>query len=435
MSPAGGPADSETTAALVTFLILLVPLAAAGVALIHTGLSRSRSAAHTMLASLSIAAVAALVYGACGFAWQGAAGVPGHTILVGGKTWSWIGGERLFLRSLTASGSPAGIVACFGVFAAGLCALIPLGAGADRWRLGAALASTAFLAGGMYPLFAHWTWNGGWLASLGGNYGLGRGYVDLAGAGAIHALGGMSALALCWTLGPRRSKYTLDGMPVALPGHNTVLVLAGCLFAWVGWLGLNGAGALLFGGLSANALALAGVNTTFAAAAASLTAAAVTRIRFRRPDASLCANGWVGGLVASSGGCAFFTPFAAMLVGVVAGLLIPLSVEWLDLYLELDDPGGAISVYGVGGLWGVLATGMLADIPGAGSGQFMAQLLGVSTLLGFALPLFYAWHRLLNRVYPQRVSDQGERQGMDLHELGAGAYPEFVIHREDFSQR
>jgi Amt family ammonium transporter len=434
MNLAGGPAFSETTVALATFLIFLVPLAAAGAALIHTGLSRSRSAAHTMLASLAIVAVAALVYGVCGFAWQGAVGVPGHTIVVAGKTWSWVGGERFFLRSLS-SGSPTGIVACFGVFAAGLCALIPLGAGADRWRLGAALFSTVFLAGGIYPLFAHWTWGSGWLAALGGNYGLGRGYVDLAGAGAIHALGGMSALALCWTLGPRRSKYTSDGMPVALPGHNTVLVLAGCLLAWVGWLGLNGTGTLLFGGVSVNALALVGVNTTFAAAAAALTAAAVTRARFRRPDASLCANGWVGGLVASSGGCAFFNPFAAVFVGAVAGLLIPLSVEWLDIYLELDDPGGAISVYGVGGLWGVLATGMLADIPGSGDGQFLAQLIAVSTLLGFALPVFYAWHRLLNRLYPQRVSDQGERQGMDLHELGAGAYPEFVIHREDFSQR
>ncbi|MGP8243702.1 MAG: ammonium transporter [Bryobacteraceae bacterium] len=435
MSPAGGPPYSETTAALVTFLIFLVPLAAAGVALIHTGLSRSRSAAHTMLASLSVAAAAALVYGVCGFAWQGAAGESGHMILVGGKTWGWIGGERFFLRGLTASGLPAAMVACFGVFAAGLCALIPLGAGADRWRLGAALASTAFVAGLMYPLFAHWTWSGGWLSALGVNYGLGHGYVDLAGAGGIHALGGMSALALCWMLGPRRSKYTLDGMPVALPGHNTVLVLAGCLLAWTGWLGLNGAGALLFGGLSASALPLVGVNTTFAAAAAALTAAAVTRIRFRRPDASLCANGWVGGLVASSGACAFFTPFAAVFVGAVAGLLIPLSVEWLDIYLELDDPGGAISVYGVGGLWGMLATGMLADVPGSGNGQFLAQIVGISTILGFALPVFYGWHWCLNRVYPQRVSDEGERQGLDLHELGAGAYPEFVIHREDFSQR
>jgi Amt family ammonium transporter len=434
MIPAAEPAYSETTAALTILLVFLIPLAAAGVALIHTGLSRSRSAAHTMLASLLIAAVAALVYGACGFAWQGVTGHPGHSILIAGRAWRWIGNESFFLHSITVSEPPAAMVACFGVFSAGLCTLIPLGAGADRWRLGAALASAVFVAGIVFPLFAHWTW-AGWLRDLGNLYGLGGGYVDLAGSGAIHALGGMSALALCWTLGPRRSKYTLDGMPVALPGHNTVLVLAGCLLAWTGWLGLNGAGALLFGGLSASALPLVAIDTTFAAAAAALTAAAVTRIRFRRPDASLCANGWVGGLVASSGACAFFTPFTAVFVGAIAGLLIPLSVEWLDIYLELDDPGGAISVYGVGGVWGMLATGLLADIPGIGSGQFLAQLVAVSTLLGFALPVFYAWHRLLNRVYPQRVSDEGERQGMDLHELGAGAYPEFVIHREDFSQR
>ena len=337
MIPTAVPAYYEPTAVLAVILIFLIPLATAGVALIHTGLSRSRSAAHTMLASLSIAAVAGIAYGVCGFAWQGAAGHPGHAILVAGKAWSWIGNESFFLRSLTVSGPPAAMVACFGVFAAGLCALIPLGAGADRWRLGAALASAVFVAGIVFPLFAHWTW-AGWLRDLGNLYGLGSGYVDLAGAGAIHALGGMSALALCWTLGPRRSKYTLDGMPLALPGHNTVLVLAGCLLAWTGWLGLNGAGALLFGGLSASALPLVVIDTTFAAAAAALTAAAVTRIRFRRPDASLCANGWVGGLVASSGACAFFTPFTAVFVGAIAGLLIPLSVEWLDIYLEFRRP-------------------------------------------------------------------------------------------------
>lgn len=433
MNPAAARVFGDTVAALSVFLVFLIPLAVAGVALIHTGLSRSRSAAHTMLTSLAISAVAALVYGVCGFAFQ-AAGDPAHTVVIAGKAWSWIGSGGFFLRGIGQAPLHDAMVACFGVFAAGLCAAIPLGAGADRWRLGGALASSALVAGLMFPLFAHWTW-AGWLANLGSAYGLGRGYVDLAGAGAIHALGGMSALALCWTLGPRRSKYTLDGMPVALPGHNTVLVLAGCLLAWVGWLGLNGAGALLFGGLPAGALPSIGINTTFAASAAALTTAAITRIRFRRPDASLCANGWVGGLVASSSGCAFFTPFTAVFVGAVAGLLVPLSVEWLDIYLELDDPGGAISVYGVGGLWGVVSTGLLADIPGSGGGQLLAQLVAVSTLLGFAVPVFYGWHWLLNRIYPQRVSDEGERQGMDLHELGAGAYPEFMIHREDFKQR
>jgi Amt family ammonium transporter len=166
---------------------------------------------------------------------------------------------------------------------------------------------------------------------------------------------------------------------------------------------------------------------------AALAAAAITRARFGRPDASLCANGWVAGLVASSAACAFMTPAAAALTGLVAGALVTFSVEWLDIHLGVDDPAGSISVHAIGGIWGLLALGIFARIPGD-SGQFAAQLAGVATLLGFVLPLTYSLNWLLNRFYPQRVAAEGERQGMDLYELGAGAYPEFVIHREDLTQ-
>jgi len=440
----------ETALVFCVFLTLLVPLAAAGLALINAGLGRSHSAAHSIMAALCVIAVAAIVYFICGFAWQGFIGRPAHIMMVGGKPWSWIAAEPFFFRGLQLDGSAASLAAWLQMLCVGLAALIPIGSGADRWRLGAICISTALLAGFIYPLFAHWVWGGGWLAQLGINHGLGHGFVDAGGASSIQVLGGLTALTIAWILGPRRGKYSLDGMPTAIPGHNIVYVLFGCLLALVGWIGLNSSGAILFTGAEPGRVVLIAVNTTLAAVSATLTTAVITRVRFGKPDASLSANGWVSGLVASSAACAFISPAAAVMIGLVAGALVTYSVELFELRLAVDDPGGAISVHAVAGLWGIMALGLFARFPrglsnvvggaalasvNADSGQWLAQLAGVATLLGFVLPLTYGLNWLVNRFYPQRVALEGERQGMDLHELGAGAYPEFITHTEEFMQR
>src|SRR5437667_4900383 len=355
---------SETSTALCFVLILLVPLAGAGLALINTGLGRSRSAAHSMMTSLIVIAIAAVVYFGCGFSWQGFVGRPAHFVAIGHAGWNWIAAEPFFMRGLALDGSPASLTVVLQLFSVGLAALIPVGAGADRWRLGAICASTALLAGLTYPVFAHWVWGGGWLAQLGINYGLGRGFVDAGGSSSIQALGGLTALAVAWILGPRRGKYSAEGMPAAIPGHNAVVILFGCLVALVGWLGLNSAGAILFTGAEPGRVVLIAVNTTLAAAAAALAAAWITHTRFGKPDASLCANGWVSGLVASSAACASVAPALAVLIGLVAGALVPFAVEWFEMRLAADDPGGAVSVHAVGGLWGVLALGLFAHFPG-----------------------------------------------------------------------
>jgi Amt family ammonium transporter len=428
------PALSETGAALCILFILLVPLAGAGLALINTGLGRSRSAAHSMLASLCVVAVAALVYFACGFAWQGYIGRPAHVLILVGKGWNWIAAEPFFFRGLRLDGSPNSLAAWLQMFSVGLAGLIPLGSGADRWRLPAICASTAFLAGFTYPLFAHWVWGGGWLAQLGIHYELGHGFVDAGGSSSIQAVGGLTALSIAWILGPRLGKYSREGIPTAIPGHNAVLVLLGCAFALVGWMGLNSAGAILFTGAAPTGTVLVGVNTTLSAAVAALAVVMVTRMRFGKPDASLVANGWISGLVASSAGCASVTPAAALVIGLVAGVLVTFAVELLEVRLAVDDPGGAVSVHAVAGIWGVLALGFFARFSGA-AGQWLAQLVGVATLLGFVLPLTYGLNWLLNRFVPQRAPMEGERLGMDVNELGATAYPEFVTHTEEFIQR
>src|SRR5581483_2728325 len=246
----------------------------------------------------------------------------------------------------------------------------------------------------------------------------------------------LTALSITWILGPRRGKFNPDGMPSALPGHNAVLVLLGCFLAWLGWLGLDGAGAILFTAVEASRAVLIAVNTTVAAGSAVLAVAAITRVRFGKTDASLCANGWVAGLVAASAGCAVVRPAAAVITGIVAGALMVYSVEWLELHLGVDDPGGSVSVHAVAGLWGLLAAGLLGAVtPGDAPGLLLAQLAGIATLLGCILPVTYGLNWLLNLISAQRVAVEGERQGLDLYELGAGAYPDLQTHNDDFWQR
>jgi Amt family ammonium transporter len=214
-----------------------------------------------------------------------------------------------------------------------------------------------------------------------------------------------------------------------------VLILLGCTLALVGWIGVNVAGSLLFAGAAPGLSVLVAINTTLSGAAAALMGVAITGVRFGKPDASLSANSWIGGLVASSAACAFVVPAEAIVIGGIAGALVTFSVEWFELRLAVDDPSGAISSHAVGGIWGVLSVGIFANFAGAEAGQWLAQLAGLASLIGFVLPTAYALNWLLDRAYPQRIATEGERQGLDLYELGSGAYPEFATHSEEFSQR
>ena len=428
------------SSAILTFAaILAIPLAIAGLMLINSGLNRSRTAAHLTVASLCLPSVAMLVYLICGFAWQNVSGYPAHRIQAAGRSWDWLGSGPFFLRGFALNGSENSLIFMFQLFAVALAAIIPISSAAERWRLGASCASTALLAGWTYPLFAHWVWAGGWLARLGFDFGLGHGFLDPAGASSIHVVSGLTALSIAWILGPRRGKFTGDGMPTAMPGHNAVFGLFGCLLAWIGWLGLNSAGAMLFVHAAAGLCVLVVVNTSFSAASAALAALLVTRVRFGRPDASITGNGWICGLVASSATSLFVKPAEAVIVGLIAGSAVIFAVEIIELRMKVDDPAGTIAVHAVGGIWGILAVGVFghfAFLPeGSNDGQFLAQLIGAGTLLGFILPLTYSLNWLLNRILPLRVAAEGERQGMDLFELGAGAYPEFLTRKDDFILR
>jgi Amt family ammonium transporter len=415
---------TDAAFALCMALLLLAPLAIAGVALINTGLGRCRSAAQGLLGNLAIVAVTAIAFALVGATWIGGAG---HVIQLAGKPWNWLGTGPFLLGGLGAAPAHTQLALLFEFLAVALAALIPWGSGADRLRLTAGCALAAVLAAIVFPLLSHWVWGGGWLSQLGVNFSLGAGFLDGGGAATVQVLGGVSALAVVWIAGPRKGKFPKEGLSTALPGHNAVYVLFGCLLALVGWLGWNVAGALLWLHAPLSALPVTAVNTLLSAAGALVATFAVTRFRFGKPDASLCANGWLAGLVASSACAGIVTPGESLFVGIVAGIATPLLVELLELALSIDDPSGAITVHAVGGLWGLLAAGIFATQPG----QLVAQLVGIAALLGLVLPLVYLLFWLLNRVVPFRVDADGERIGMDLHELGGGAYPEFVIHRDE----
>jgi Amt family ammonium transporter len=421
------PILSEASFALTLALLLLAPLAIAGVALINTGLGRSRSAAQSLLGSVAILAVAVLVFAVAGATLAGTPSGAAWNFQLAGKNWNWAGAAPFLLGGLGTAQPAAQLATLFEFLAVAMAAILPWGSGADRWRLTAGCAVGAVLAALVFPLTAHWIWGGGWLAQLGVNFGLGAGFLDGGGAATVHTLGGLSALAVVWIAGPRKGKFPKEGLATAMPGHNAVYVLFGCLLALVGWLAWNVAGAVLWLNAAPSALAGTAINTVLMASAALAATFIVTQVRFGKPDASLCANGWLAGLVASSACAGLVTPGAALFVGLVAGIGTPLLVELMELALSIDDPSGAITVHAAGGIWGLLAAGLF----GGGAGQLVAQLVGIATLLGLVFPATYLLFWALNRLVPFRVDADGERIGMDLHELGGGAYPEFVIHRDD----
>jgi Amt family ammonium transporter len=420
-------AMSDAVFALTLALMLMAPMAIAGVALVNTGLGRSRSAAQAMLGNLALIAVAAIVFAFVGASFTGSLGMREVILHAAGKPWSVLGLGPFLLHGLGAAAPQAQLAVLFEFLAIAMLVQLPWGSGADRLRLAAGCVSAAVLAGVIFPLAAHWIWAGGWLAALGVNFSVGAGFLDAGGAATVHVIGGLSALAVVWIAGPRRGKFPKEGLSTAMPGHNAIYVLFGCLLALVGWVAWNLAGAIVWVHAPLSALPGTAINTLLSASGALAATFSVTRFRFGKPDASLCANGWLAGLVASSACAAFASPIGSLFVGGVAGVFTPLLVELLELALSVDDPTGAITVHGAAGLWGLIAAGFFAPQ----AGQLLAQLIGVAALLGFILPLIYFLFALLNRFVPFRVDPDGERMGMDLHEIGGGAYPEFVIHRDE----
>ena len=291
-------------------------------------------------------------------------------------------------------------------------ATIVSGAVAERMKIGAFMIFTVIYVGLIYPIAGSWKWGGGFLDQLG--------FYDFAGSTLVHSVGGWAALVAVWLLGPRIGKFR-NGKVQAITGHNIPLATAGVLILWLGWFGFNG-GSVLSANPELTSLTL--VTTCLAAAAGGVIAALVSFIKYKNLDLTMFLNGILGGLVAITAGADVMTPESAIIIGAIAGVFIVVAVSCIDS-LKLDDPVGAIAVHLICGIWGTLAVGIFSTNP---EHTFLIQLTGVSCYAAFCLLTSFIIIFTLKKTVGIRVSEKEELQGLDAHEHGMKAYPDFRLN-------
>jgi len=270
------------------------------------------------------------------------------------------------------------------------------------------------LTGFIYPVQGFWKWGGGWLEQLG--------FQDFAGSGVVHLCGASAALAGVLLLGPRKGKYGSRGQAQAIPGCNLPLATLGTMILWLGWFGFNGGSELHMSNVAeANNVALVFVNTNMAAAGGLVAALLLARSWFGKADLTMSLNGALAGLVAITAEPLAPSPFAATLIGGIGGLLVVASIVLLDK-LRIDDPVGAISVHGVAGIWGLLAV-LFNNEPSV----WWVQLAGIAAIFSWVFFLSLIVWLLLRVTIGIRVDEEHEYEGVDLHECGLEAYPEFTV--------
>ena len=427
----------------------LVMFMQAGFAMVETGFTRAKNAAHTMTMNFMVYGIAMLAYWAIGFALQaggvGALGTLGGydklshevSITIGGNEWGLFGRTGFFLTGVAYS-APVFAYFLFQMVFMDTAATIPTGALAERWKFSAFVVFSLFVGAFIYPIYANWTWGGGWLAMLGKNIGLGHGHVDFAGSSVVHMTGGVMAFVTASLLGPRRGKFNADGSVNAIPGHNIPMALIGTFILAFGWFGFNAGSTLAGTDLRIGVIA---VNTMLAGAAGGITSMLYMWTKYGKPDPSMLANGTLAGLVAITAPCAFVTAPSAVLIGGIAGVLVCLAVFYIERNLKIDDPVGAISVHGVNGLWGILALGLLADgtygdgwngVSGPVRGlfygdasQLVAQIVGgVANIVAVGAMAWAAYKVTALVTGGHRVPADVEELGLDLPEMGALGYPD-----------
>jgi Amt family ammonium transporter len=413
----------------------LVMFMQAGFAMVEAGLCRAKNANHTYMMNFTVYACGLFAYWLIGFAIQmggsaGNANLGGlqplsgeHMIHFFGTAWGIFGTKGYFLSGHTYDVGVM-VIFLFEMVFMDTALTIVTGACAERWKFLTFCVSSVLMGAFTYPIFGNWAWGGGWLAQMGTNLGLGKGYCDFAGSGVVHAVGGITALAVALIIGPRIGKFNRDGSSNPILGHDMSAVLIGCFILAFGWFGFNpgstlgasGAGCLRIGSVAVNTM-LAGCTGTFATM--------LYMWIFRgKPDASMSANGLLAGLVAITAPSGFVNSVGAAIIGAIAG------------------------VHGACGLWGVLSVGLFADgksnyggswngVTGSVTGlfygdpgQLVAQLVGIATLIGFVFTFSFILNWLLDITMGQRVSAESELEGLDIPEMGQLGFPEFVLKPE-----
>lgn len=297
---------------------------------------------------------------------------------------------------------------------AATCATIVSGAVAERMKLIPFLIFATLFVGISYPITGMWKWGGGWLDDMG--------FYDFAGSTLVHAAGGFAALAAIMLLGARRGKYRANGQVTAIPGHSMPLAAIGVFLLWFGWFGFNGGSVL---SADPNAVSLVFVTTSLAAAGGGVAAFFIAYAIFKSYDLSMVLNGILGGLVGITAGADVVTGGSAILIGAIAGTIIPLSIVFIDKTLKLDDPVGATSVHGVCGIWGTLAVGIFSTNP---EHSFVTQLIGTLAVGAFSFAMSFGLFSALAAIMGIRVDEEEEIRGLDLGEHDMHAY---TLAKED----
>ena len=448
---------------LVTgFLVMFMQ---AGFALVETGFTRGKNAAHTMMMNFGCYFLGITGFWICGFALMyGNAGPIGNVggtpgITGTGAFGHFLGGSLFATHGFFLSGNAydTGTYAMFlfQMVFMDTAVTIVTGSMCERWKFSSFIVYAFFMSCVLYPLFGHWAWGGGWLSQLGANYGIGNGYVDFAGSGVVHAVGGLCALAGAMVLGPRIGKYNKDGSANAFAGHDIPIAILGVIILGFGWFGFNPGSTFGASGAGNLRIGIVATTTMLAGAGGAMSSMLYAYMKVKKADVGMICNGFLGGLVAITAPSAFVSGSVGFGIGLAAGILICVAMEMFDKF-HLDDPVGACSVHGVGGLFGVLCVGLFADgtygggwnattvgadkaakpliglIPAmmqgntaAGLGQLEAQLIGCLTLVVWAFGFSYIFFKVQDAIMGLRVRPEEEIAGLDMPEMGILAYPTF----------
>ncbi len=393
----------------------------AGFAMVETGFCRAKNATNLMAKNTIDFVIASLFFFAFGFAimmgqdFSGLFGITGWFLR--GADYD-VGRYLMFFWQLVFAGTAATIVS---------------GAVAERLKFKAYIWYSVIVSAIIYPIYGHWVWGSGWLSKLP----FGAGHVDFAGSGVVHTVGGFVGLAGALVLGPRYGKFGKDGKPKAIPGHSITLAALGTFILWFGWFGFNPGSTF-----SAHQLRIAvvAVNTSLAAAAGAAMALLLVYKKTKKWDVGMMLNGCLAGLVAVTAPCAWIEAWAAVVIGIIAGILVVVSVYFWE-NIGVDDPVGAVSVHAVNGFWGLISVGLFADgtyglgntnaplikglFYGGGHGQLIAQVIGALVCVSWAFGLGWISFKLMDKKFGIRVSPEEELKGLDIPEHGTPAYPNF----------
>ncbi len=409
---------------LCGFLVMFMQ---AGFAMVETGFTRAKNCANVCMKNMTDYVIGSLAFFAFGFALM--MGKDFHGIF--GTTGWFLTGKAYDVSTI-----------CLWFFELVFCATaatIVSGAIAERPKFSVYVIYSFIVSALIYPIYGHWMWGGGWLSSssfmtkLGGGYGA----LDFAGSGVVHAIGGYIALAACLLLGPRIGRYDENGNPRPILGHNIALAVLGTFILWFGWFGFNPGSTLAADQLR---ISIVAANTNLAAAAAGATAMFITWAKNGKPDVGLTCNGVLGGLVAITAPCAWVTPWASVVIGIVAGFIVCYGYWFLEKR-GVDDAVGAVSVHGFCGSWGLLSLGIFADgtygvyttsaplVRGllyGNPGFFLCQVIDVIVNFAWAFGTGFLLFWILKKTMGIRVSPEEELIGLDISEHATVAYPNFV---------